>query len=127
MALNNEYNKHKLSDMLNQYQTIDNELSLLNTKANVIRKRKKILNETILNFIDENNLQSNKFLINDDSFKVHESYTSSPITLELVRSVLEKYIDSSLVSRIIAEIQLKKNSSKKRVKSLKRKSLRKKR
>ena len=69
--------------------------------------KKRQLNEIILKFIDDNNLQSNKFLINNDSFKVARNFYFISYNT-LIRSVIEKYLDESIISKIISDIQLKK-------------------
>ena len=130
MSYNNINEKQQkllnLTKMLKEYQTIDDHLCTANNRANVIRKQKKLLHEKILYFIKNNNLENNKFVIENDSFNIHQSSSLQPLTIDLVKNSLDKFLDSSTTSKIIEYIQIQRQSNKKNTTSLKRKSLKRK-
>ena len=130
MSYNNINEKQQkllnLTKMLKEYQTIDDHLCTANNRANVIRKQKKLLHEKILYFIKNNNLENNKFVIENDSFNIHQSSSLQPLTIDLVKNSLDKFLDSSTTSKIIEYIQRQRQSNKKNTTSLKRKSLKRK-
>ena len=97
---------------------LDNELKKVNDKAKDIRTRKNDLEDKIMDYVQENDMNNNFMNISDGKLKFCETKQTSPITLcflekclgeiianqQQVKQILE-YIKNKREQKVIPEIK----------------------
>jgi septal ring factor EnvC (AmiA/AmiB activator) len=87
---------------------LDSQLKKLNDDIKMIRSEKNNLSENIINFVDDNNLNSSTIKISDGKLKFAQNKQTSPITLKFLEScLLETIGDEEKVNQLITYIKEK--------------------
>ena len=77
---------------IKEWVNIDNQLKIENDKIKELRERKKILNEKIVGYSNENKLTKAVIEINDSKLKIITTKTINPLSLKYVEGCLKNFI-----------------------------------
>jgi hypothetical protein len=85
----------KISELLNEYELLENNLSNINNKAKQLRQKKTQLSNTILNFMKQKNLTDLKY--NDSLFLSKDNKSYSTISQKLLKESIFNYFKGDKV------------------------------
>ena len=87
---------------------LDNELKKINDKAKDLRTRKNDLEDKIMDYVQENDMNNNFMSISDGKLKFCETKQTSPITLSFLEKCLGEIIaNQQQVKQILEYIKNK--------------------
>lgn len=87
---------------------LDTQLKKLNDDIKSIRNEKNNISENIINFVDDNNLNSSTIKISDGKLKFAQNKQTAPITLKFLETcLLETIGDEEKVNQLITYIKEK--------------------
>tara|TARA_Y100000389_G_scaffold165568_1_gene169815 strand:+ start:114 stop:455 length:342 start_codon:yes stop_codon:yes gene_type:complete len=79
----------KISELLNEYLSLENDLVSINNKAKKIREKKNQMSATILNFMKQKNLSDLKY--NNSLFLTKDNKSYSTISQKLLKESIFNY------------------------------------
>jgi Family of unknown function (DUF5760) len=106
-------------EQIKQFVTYDNQLKLLNDKMKDIREKRNLLSDSIMAYVEENDLTSSPIEISDGSIKYHTKKEQQPLTYKYLETALPQIIKNPEQVKMIIDF-LKKNREVKTVSELKR-------
>ena len=110
-----------LKQLIEQWLNYDSNISKINKVLKEQKLQKEKLESTILSIIENNNLQNSKLTIKNLNITYKLSESQPPLTLKLLKEVLEEAIpNKNIIENIIDIIALKRENNKKTVKHLKK-------
>jgi hypothetical protein len=81
-------------ELIQKWVDLDNVIELKKTKLKDIQDRKKHIEEDILNYIEENDMQNLHINITDGHIKFQETKTTSMISQKYLKDMLDKFFES---------------------------------
>lgn len=79
---------------IKKWVSLDTQLKLLNEKTKEIRSERNELTDSIIEFVEDNNLSSSTIKISDGKLKFAQNRQSAPITLGFLEKCLTEIIDN---------------------------------
>ena len=110
-----------LSDTISKLLIFDEEIKELYNKQKELKKRRDIIEESVLNILNHNKLNEKKLILNNNSIFCSKSNTLPPINAILLDSILSKYISKPEVDFILKQIDNYRQQNRKENIILKRK------
>lgn len=93
---------------IKKWVNLDTQLKKLNDDIKTIRNEKNNISENIINFVDDNNLNSSTIKISDGKLKFAQNKQTAPITLKFLETcLLETIGDEEKVNQLITYIKEK--------------------
>ena len=101
---------NEFTNMIKEWVTIDNELRELSLKSKSLREKKNNVNNNVINYIENNNLDNAIIKISDGTLKFNYTNISQPLTFKYINECLNDIInDKNQVEAIINYIKNKRN------------------
>ena len=101
---------NEFTNMIKEWVTIDNELRELSLKSKSLREKKNNVNNNVINYIENNNLDNAIIKISDGTLKFNYTNVSQPLTFKYINECLNDIInDKNQVEIIINYIKNKRN------------------
>jgi len=95
-------------DSIKKWVHLDTKIKKLNDDIKEIRNEKSKMFDSIINFVDDNQLTSSTIKISDGKLKFTETKQTAPITLKFLEScLLETIGDEDKVAQLINYIKAK--------------------
>ena len=89
-----------------KWVSLDTQLKLLNEKTKEIRNERNELTDSIIEFVEDNNLSSSTIKISDGKLKFAQNRQTAPITLGFLENCLTEIIgDEEKVDHIMNYIK----------------------
>jgi len=109
---------------IKEWILLDKALTESNKSASELRKKKNTIEESVLHYLKSNHLENNSFNVGPFSIVANTSYPLQPLNLEFIESVLLEGLkdNKEAVSRIMNLIKRKRETNRKPILSLKKKS-----
>lgn len=108
-----------LEENIKKWVRLDDQLKLVNEKAKEIRENKNNVEESILIYVEKNNLENATAKISGGKLKFVENKQTAPLTLKFVEECLTQTInDKEKIKEIM--MKLKEQREVKYVKDIKR-------
>jgi septal ring factor EnvC (AmiA/AmiB activator) len=93
-------------DSIKKWVHLDTKLKKLNDDIKEIRNEKNKMSDSIINFVDDNQLSSSTIKISDGKLKFTETKQTAPITLKFLETcLLESIGDEDKVTQLITYIK----------------------
>lgn len=83
---------------------IDNQLKTVNERAKVLRDEKNTMEETIMNYVETNNLSNATINITDGKLRFVSTKQTAPLTLKYVEECLSKCISNPLQVKQVMQV-----------------------
>ena len=100
-----------LDKTIQSWVELDNELKKLNEKTKDIRTRKNDIEDKIITYVEDNNMNNSVVNITDGKIKFCETKQTSPITLGFLEKCLSEVIaNQSQVKQIVDYIKSKRET-----------------
>jgi predicted transcriptional regulator len=100
-----------LDKTIQNWVELDNELKKLNEKAKDIRTRKNDIEDKIMTYVEDNNMNNSVVNIMDGKIKFCETKQTSPLTLGFLEKCLSEVIaNQGQVKQIVDYIKSKRES-----------------
>ena len=100
-----------LDKTIQTWVELDNELKKLNEKTKDIRTRKNDIEDKIITYVEDNNMNNSVVNITDGKIKFCETKQTSPITLGFLEKCLSEVIaNQSQVKQIVDYIKSKRET-----------------
>jgi len=100
-----------LDKTIQNWVELDNELKKLNEKTKDIRTRKNDIEDKIMTYVEDNNMNNSVVNITDGKIKFCETKQTSPITLGFLEKCLSEVIaNQSQVKQIVDYIKSKRET-----------------
>lgn len=81
-------------DKIKKWVHLDNQLKLVNDKVKEIKQEKDNIEEQIIHYVDENNLNNATAKISGGKLKFVETKQTSPLTLKYIKECLSECIEN---------------------------------
>lgn len=81
-------------DKIKKWVHLDNQLKLVNDKVKEIKQEKDNIEEQIIHYVDENNLNNATAKISGGKLKFVETKQTSPLTLKYIKECLNECIEN---------------------------------
>ena len=105
-AMNTSANN--LDKTIQNWVELDNELKRINERAKDIRTRKNDIEDKLMNYVEDNNMNNSVVNITDGKIKFCETKQTSPLTLGFLEKCLSEVIaNQSQVKQIVDYIKSK--------------------
>ena len=93
-------------DNIKTWVTLDNNIKTLSDEIKLLREKKKLLNNSILEYVNTNNLTTATININDGSLRFTNIKTTKAITLKYLDECLNELItDKNQIASILEYIK----------------------
>ena len=100
-----------LDKTIQNWVELDNELKKLNERAKDVRTRKNDIEDKIITYVEDNNMNNSVVNITDGKIKFCETKQTSPITLGFLEKCLSEVIaNQSQVKQIVDYIKSKRET-----------------
>ena len=100
-----------LEKTIQNWVELDNELKKINEKAKDIRTRKNDIEDKLITYVEDNNMNNSVVNITDGKIKFCETKQTSPLTLGFLEKCLSEVIaNQSQVKQIIDYIKSKRET-----------------
>jgi septal ring factor EnvC (AmiA/AmiB activator) len=100
-----------LDKTIQNWVELDNELKKLNEKVKDIRTRKNDIEDKIITYVEDNNMNNSVVNITDGKIKFCETKQTSPLTLGFLEKCLSEVIaNQSQVKQIVDYIKSKRET-----------------
>jgi predicted transcriptional regulator len=100
-----------LDKTIQNWVEMDNELKKLNEKAKDVRTRKNDIEDKIMTYVEDNNMNNSVVNITDGKIKFCETKQTSPLTLGFLEKCLSEVIaNQSQVKQIVDYIKSKRET-----------------
>jgi hypothetical protein len=100
-----------LDKTIQNWVELDNELKKLNEKAKDVRTRKNDIEDKIMTYVEDNNMNNSVVNITDGKIKFCETKQTSPLTLGFLEKCLSEVIaNQSQVKQIVDYIKSKRET-----------------
>ena len=100
-----------LEKTIQNWVELDNELKKINEKAKDIRTRKNDIEDKLMTYVEDNNMNSSVVNITDGKIKFCETKQTSPLTLGFLEKCLSEVIaNQSQVKQIVDYIKSKRET-----------------
>lgn len=100
-----------LDKTIQNWVELDNELKKLNERAKDVRTRKNDIEDKIMTYVEDNNMNNSVVNITDGKIKFCETKQTSPITLGFLEKCLSEVIaNQSQVKQIVDYIKSKRET-----------------
>jgi hypothetical protein len=101
-------NTNNLEKSIQTWVELDNELKKVNDRVKDIRTRKNDLEDKIMDYVQDNDMNNNIMTISDGKLKFCETKQTSPITLGFLEKCLGEIIaNQQQVKQIVEYIKTK--------------------
>tara|TARA_B100001778_G_C18406084_1_gene546518 strand:+ start:149 stop:496 length:348 start_codon:yes stop_codon:yes gene_type:complete len=101
---------NEFTDMIKEWVVVDNHLRDLTSQAKSLREKRNNINNNVITYIQNNNLNDAIIKINDGTLKFNYSKTTQPLTFKYIEECLSDIIDDeNKVEQIINYIKTKRN------------------
>ena len=101
----------KFQENIKKWVALDTQLKTLNEHSKNIRNEKNELNESIMNFVETNNLSQSTVKITDGRLKFSQTKQTAPITLGFLEMCLsELFNNEDQVNSIMEHIKNKRET-----------------
>jgi hypothetical protein len=102
---------NNLDKSIQNWVELDNELKRLNEKAKDIRTRKNDIEDKLMTYVEDNNMNNSVVNISDGKIKFCETKQTSPLTLGFLEKCLSEVIaNQSQVRQIVDYIKSKRET-----------------
>ena len=102
---------NNLDKSIQNWVELDNELKRLNEKAKDIRTRKNDIEDKLMTYVEDNNMNNSVVNISDGKIKFCETKQTSPLTLVFLEKCLSEVIaNQSQVKQIVDYIKSKRET-----------------
>ena len=102
---------NNLDKSIQNWVELDNELKRLNEKAKDIRTRKNDIEDKLMTYAEDNNMNNSVVNISDGKIKFCETKQTSPLTLGFLEKCLSEVIaNQSQVKQIVDYIKSKRET-----------------
>jgi hypothetical protein len=110
-ATNITMNTNSLEKTIQNWVELDNELKKLNERSKDIRTRKNDVEDKIITYVEDNNMNNSIVNITDGKIKFCETKQTSPLTLGFLEKCLSEVIaNQSQVKQIVDYIKNKRET-----------------
>ena len=110
-ATNVTMNTNSLEKTIQNWVELDNELKKLNERSKDIRTRKNDVEDKIITYVEDNNMNNSIVNITDGKIKFCETKQTSPLTLGFLEKCLSEVIaNQSQVKQIVDYIKNKRET-----------------
>jgi predicted transcriptional regulator len=104
-------NKNNLDKTIQTWVELDNELKKLNEKSKDIRTRKNDVEDKIMTYVEDNDMNNSVVNITDGKIKFCETKQTSPLTLGFLEKCLSEVIaNQGQVKQIVDYIKSKRET-----------------
>ena len=118
---------NQLSKDINKWIKYNEYIDSINYKLKIIKDQKNKLEESILFNLKTHNLTDKKLKIGDKHINYNITNTMPPLSLKLLDTILEEFLDSKIKEKILEKIQFYREQHKTESVSLKKKNINRKR
>ena len=118
---------NQLSKDINKWLKYNESIDSINYKLKIIKDQKNKLEESILFNLKTHNLTDKKLKIGDKHINYNINNTMPPLSLKLLDTILEEFLDSKIKEKILEKIQFYREQNKTESVSLKKKNINRKR
>jgi nitrogen regulatory protein PII len=102
---------NNLEKTIQNWVELDNELKKINEKAKDIRTRKNDIEDKLMTYVEDNNMNNSVVNITDGKIKFCETKQTSPLTLGFLEKCLSEVIaNQSQVKQIVDYIKSKRET-----------------
>jgi|LakMenEpi03Aug12_release.lakeMendotaPanAssembly.Ray.scaffolds.fasta_scaffold777615_1 hypothetical protein len=102
---------NNLEKTIQNWVELDNELKRINDRAKDIRTRKNDIEDKIITYVEDNNMNNSVVNITDGKIKFCETKQTSPLTLGFLEKCLSEVIaNQSQVKQIVDYIKSKRET-----------------
>jgi hypothetical protein len=102
---------NNLDKSIQNWVELDNELKRLNEKVKDIRTRKNDIEDKLMTYVEDNNMNNSVVNISDGKIKFCETKQTSPLTLGFLEKCLSEVIaNQSQVKQIVDYIKSKRET-----------------
>ena len=102
---------NNLEKTIQNWVELDNELKRINEKAKDIRTRKNDIEDKLITYVEDNNMNNSVVNITDGKIKFCETKQTSPLTLGFLEKCLSEVIaNQSQVKQIVDYIKSKRET-----------------
>lgn len=102
---------NNLDKTIQNWVELDNELKRINERAKDIRTRKNDIEDKLMNYVEDNNMNNSVVNISDGKIKFCETKQTSPLTLGFLEKCLSEVIaNQNQVKQIVDYIKSKRET-----------------
>ena len=102
---------NNLDKTIQNWVELDNELKRINERAKDIRTRKNDIEDKLMTYVEDNNMNNNVVNISDGKIKFCETKQTSPLTLGFLEKCLSEVIaNQNQVKQIVDYIKSKRET-----------------
>jgi len=110
-VMNTTTTANHLEKTIQNWVELDNELKKINEKAKDIRTRKNDIEDKLITYVEDNNMNNRVVNITDGKIKFCETKQTSPLTLGFLEKCLSEVIaNQSQVKQIVDYIKSKRET-----------------
>ena len=110
-----------IKNIIDEWNTYDNNIKKINKYLKEQKDKKDKLEEDILNFIVNNNLEDKKINYKNIILSYKLNQTIAPLNVKLLDDVLSELFTTEIKNKVLDKIHQKRNSNKKTSNTLKKK------
>ena len=118
---------NQLSKDINKWLKYNESIDSINSQLKIIKDQKNKLEESILFNLKTYNLTDKKLKIGDKHINYNITNTMPPLSLKLLDTILEEFLDNKIKEKILEKIKLYREHHKTESVSLKKKNINRKR
>ena len=118
---------NQLSKDINKWLKYNESIDSINSQLKIIKDQKNKLEESILFNLKTYNLTDKKLKIGDKHINYNITNTMPPLSLKLLDTILEEFLDYKIKEKILEKIKLYREHHKTESVSLKKKNINRKR
>tara|TARA_B110000967_G_C18531967_1_gene386310 strand:+ start:231 stop:617 length:387 start_codon:yes stop_codon:yes gene_type:complete len=118
---------NQLSKDINKWLKYNESIDSINSQLKIIKDQKNKLEESILFNLKTHNLTDKKLKIGDKHINYNITNTMPPLSLKLLDTILEEFLDNKIKEKILEKIKLYREHHKTESVSLKKKNINRKR
>tara|TARA_Y100000022_G_C13065137_1_gene290763 strand:+ start:83 stop:460 length:378 start_codon:yes stop_codon:yes gene_type:complete len=113
-----------LADNIKLWLTYSEKINLINKNNKILKEKKNNIENNIIKFLKQNNLNQKIININNFKINVNQTYTPAPLSIKILEESLDNCVDNYTKTQILENIKHLRNLNKKQCISLKKKLIR---
>ena len=117
------YQLSQLSKDIIEWDSHNETIKKLNDYTKNVKEKKNKLELSILNTIKHTNLTQKKLKLENNHIFYNTTYTMPPLSIKLLETVLDEFIDSKYKEQILEKIKIFRENNKTESVSLKKKTI----
>jgi hypothetical protein len=95
---------NSIGEIIKSLLIIDDDIKQLSNKQKILRKKRDLIEETVLKTLNQHNLTEKKFVLDNNAIFCTKSNTLPPLNINLIQTILSRYINQKQVDFILKQI-----------------------